>query len=137
MFRILMVAHAFPPTVGGVETHLWDLSHELSSRVHIVHCLVGGERSAECFGQVTVARHPELTARHLIEQHGTPQDSEINGGLLTALSDIAATTVEKFRPGLVHMHNAHHFAPELALAFFQEHASALMLNGVHDRIGDK
>jgi hypothetical protein len=27
MTRILMVAHAFPPTVG-VETHLWDMSHQ-------------------------------------------------------------------------------------------------------------
>jgi hypothetical protein len=34
------------------------------------------------------------------------------------------------------MHNAHHFAPELALAVFRLRASTPALNGGRDRIGE-
>jgi len=136
--RLLIVAHAFPPTVGGVETHLWDLSHQLSRCGHEVYCLVGGTESLEYFDQITVARHPQLTARNLVEQRVNMAESEVNSHLLASLSKIAASTNESFHPDIVHFHNAHHFAPELALAFFQsQRSSAPMINSVHDRVGDK
>ena len=41
-----------------------------------------------------------------------------------------------FEPAIVHLHNAHHFAPELADAAFSECASAALINSVHDRVGE-
>jgi len=137
MLKLLMVAHAYPPTVGGVETHLWDLSHELVRRSYRVHCLVGGEATAAQSGPVTVARHPDLSVRHLLEQRRNLRPLEINPGLLASLSGIVADAMERFQPDLVHLHNAHHFAPELALAFFQNHVAAPKVNSVHDRIGEE
>lgn len=135
--HILMVAHAFPPTFGGVETHLWDISHELAARGRRVHCLVGGEPSREKFGLVTVSRHPELTVKHLTEMRRGLGEREINQPLLSAHSRIAADTLAHFPADLIHLHNAHHFAPELALAFFDVSAGRTpLLNSVHDRVGE-
>jgi glycosyltransferase involved in cell wall biosynthesis len=37
---------------------------------------------------------------------------------------------------VIHLHNAHHFAPELAIAFFQQGHAKRLINSVHDRIGE-
>lgn len=134
--RILMVAHAFPPTFGGVETHLWDISHELAARGHQVHCLVGGETSSEEFGPVTVSRHPELTVKHLTGMRLDLEEHEINNTLRASLRRVVAETLASHPADLIHVHNAHHFAPELALACFDSGAGRPLLNSVHDRVGE-
>jgi glycosyltransferase involved in cell wall biosynthesis len=72
----------------------------------------------------------------LIEQRRSLKQSEISRSLLDSLSKIAANTIARFNPDIVHLHNAHHFAPELALGFFQNQVSAPMINSVHDRVGE-
>jgi hypothetical protein len=42
--RILQISHAFPPTFGGVESHLWDITHGLARRGHDVACLADSYR---------------------------------------------------------------------------------------------
>lgn len=136
MMRVLEVAHAFPPTFGGVETHLWDLSHRLAERGYEVCCLVGGEPGLERIGRIEVIRKPELRVEHLVRERRGLQDNEINGRLLESLSKITRETLQAFGPDIVHLHNAHHFAPELALSFFQAGARSALLNSVHDRVGE-
>jgi glycosyltransferase involved in cell wall biosynthesis len=133
--RILLVAHAFPPTFGGVETHLWDLSRTLVGKGHTVFCLVGGNLADDDFSGVIVHREPALTVGNLVETRQGLSASTPHQRLLAELERIATTTVAGFGPDLVHMHNAHHFAPELAMAFFQV-AGRPLLNSVHDRVGE-
>lgn len=133
--NVLLVAHAFPPVFGGVETHLWDVSQELAARGHRVHCLVGGGPARERFGSVTVERHPELAVSHLVRaREGLPLGA-VDEGLLGSLAVIAGKATHHFRPDVVHLHNAHHFAPELALAFFRARRGRPLLNTVHDHVG--
>lgn len=134
--NVLLVAHAFPPVFGGVETHLWDVSQELAARGHRVHCLVGGGPARERFGPVTVERHPELAVSHLVRaREGLPLRA-VDETLLGSLAAIAGEVTHRLRPDLVHLHNAHHFAPELALAFFRARDGRPLLNTVHDHVGE-
>lgn len=133
--RVLLVAHAFRPVLGGVETHLWDLSRELVSRGYRVHCLVGGPPSSEAFSAVTVERRTELTVESLVRRRRGLPLAAVDGGLLADLERITHQTVLDFGPELVHLHNAHHFAPELALALFRR-APLPLVNSVHDRVGE-
>ena len=43
--RVLQVTHAYPPTFGGVESHVWDVAHGLVARGHELLVLTGGEPS--------------------------------------------------------------------------------------------
>jgi hypothetical protein len=88
------------------------------------------------FDGVAVARHPELTVEHLVEQLRTLGAPDVNTHLLASLSGIVANTINCFKPDIIHFHNAHHFAPELALALFQTRQSAPMINSAHDRVGE-
>jgi glycosyltransferase involved in cell wall biosynthesis len=131
------VAHAFPPTFGGVESHLWDISLRLAQRGHAVCCLVGGEDpSVETIGNVTVVRRPELTVQNLLARRAHYSSDAMNDSLLHDLSAIVADTIATFRPSHIHAHNAHHFAPELATALFRFEGGTSLLNSVHDRIGE-
>lgn len=132
--RILVVSHAFPPMIGGVETHLWDLAHGLSRRGHPIHCLVGGDASAERHGSVAVSRTPHLAIERLLRRRG--QDAELDMDLLNDLCEVIAATIDQTAPELIHVHNAHHFAPEVAQACFQAAGSLPLVNSVHDRVGE-
>jgi glycosyltransferase involved in cell wall biosynthesis len=44
--------------------------------------------------------------------------------------------VDDFRPDVLHLHNGHHFGPELARACLDTGAGT-MVNGVHDRVGER
>lgn len=134
--RVLLVAHAFPPTFGGVETHLWDLSQHLSDRGYTVQCLVGGQESEQSYGAVKVQRYRELSVSYLLEKRSGLDPLTIHKELLENLSTIIESVVSNFSPTLIHLHNAHHFAPELALGFFGQENQLPLLNGVHDRIGE-
>jgi hypothetical protein len=136
MLRVLLVSHAFPPTIGGVETHLWDLSKELALRGYMVHCLVGGDKICEKFGNISVKRCPELTVHYLLHQRQGSLKSAINLKLLEQLRLIINDVIQSVSPDVIHLHNAHHFAPELALAFFLHPKRIPLLNSVHDRIGE-
>src|SRR5258708_4724435 len=93
--RILMIAHAFPPTIGGVEAHLYDISTRLAQRGHLVQCLVGGETFGdEVVDGVSVARRPELTVRYLLEHRNRASRDTINPVLLDRLAQILGRSIE-------------------------------------------
>src|SRR5919198_2373532 len=106
LLRIVMVAHAFPPTVGGVETHLADLSRALRRRSHEVACLVGGDRDAdESYAGVAVHRRTALAPPRLL---GARDRAALRGEIAESLAGL----LQAGAPRIVHLHNAHHFGAE-------------------------
>jgi glycosyltransferase involved in cell wall biosynthesis len=134
--RVLLVAHGFPPTFGGVETHLWDIAHGLAHRRWKVTCLVGGATADERFGEVSVRRRPELEVGHLVAGREGLTPTDRNEALEARLAAVVEAALRAFRPDVVHMHNAHHFAPELAEAFFARRQRTALVNTVHDNVGE-
>ena len=138
--RILQIAHAFPPTVGGVETHLWDLGHELARRGHETLFVVGGVDIPMGHDDprtgISVERHHDLTVGHLIAQRRGLARAARNDSLFRSLMSIFDETVGRFQPDVVHLHNAHHFAPELAESVFAAIGPRPVFNSVHDRVGE-
>jgi len=140
--RVLMVAHAFPPTIGGVETYLWDLTNHLGRRGHQAHCLVGDRNGLpDQYGLSSplagVTRHPELAPVALVGARGHVQRSAVAWALADRLTGLLEAAVAGFGPDLLHVHNAHHFGPELALACFRAAAGRPLVNTVHDRLGER
>jgi glycogen synthase len=134
--RILIVAHAFPPQVGGVETHVWDVSRRLGERGHRVLCLVGGPEARESYGPVTAVRHPALTVGHLLEQRRSLARHLRSAELGATLSCIIGGISSEFSPDIIHAHNLLHFAPELAEALIAKAEGKPIVTSVHDRVGE-
>jgi glycogen synthase len=134
--RILHVSHAFPPTFGGVESHLWDITKELARRGESVRCLVGGPPARDAYGPVVVDRYRELEVGYLTAQRSRVNRFELDAGLRAELRDRVSPILRDFQPEIVHAHNAHHFAPELALALFDSGDGVPLFNSVHDRVGE-
>jgi glycosyltransferase involved in cell wall biosynthesis len=135
--RILMVAHAFPPTFGGVESHIWDVSTRLARRGFAVCCLVGGsEHSRENLDGLRIVRNPALTVRSLLSHRHEHNAAAISADLLAILIGTVLETIAEFEPDCIHIHNGHHFAPELALSLFVIARKTSVINGVHDRVGE-
>jgi glycosyltransferase involved in cell wall biosynthesis len=136
--RVMMIAHAFPPTVGGVETHLWDVTRLLSRRGHHVMCLVGGDEDPErtdSVRNVQVVRRHALRVSDLLRARTGFYREDRSIDLLRSLGQIVHEQIGEFEPDVVHLHNGHHFAPELAEAVL-EAAEVPVLNSVHDRVGE-
>lgn len=132
--RILQISHAFPPTYGGVESHVQDLARRLSARGHDVMCLVGGEPHESPAGEWPhVVRRPELTVQNLLdaERQGPAAVRVAREGVARLAREIRQT----YRPSIVHVHNGHHFSPLLAEAVLAE-AGVPVVNTVHDRVGE-
>lgn len=139
--RVLQVSHAFPPTFGGVETHLWDITHGLTRHGHEVFCLVGGAEGSATHvvpghGPITVTRAPEISVGHLVAARAGLGPTVPNQHLRGRLQEVVSHAISAYRPDLLHLHNAHHFAPELAQAVLDCADSGPVLNSVHDRVGE-
>ncbi|GIJ12060.1 glycosyltransferase family 4 protein [Micromonospora andamanensis] len=133
--RILMITHAYPPTFGGTESHVWDICHQLSSRGHQVLVLAGGE-DVPTLGSVPVHRHLALSARSILRaRENLPGNAPPDTRLLAEIRSCLAGEFADFKPDIVHVHNAHHFGPELARACL-DLAEVPVVNGVHDRVGE-
>ena len=103
--RIAMLHWAFPPVVGGVETHLEELGASLARLGHAVHALVGGD-----------ADEDPLQHRGVDVQRSTlfrPDPSVPAAQLRDALHRF----LDRARPDLLHAHNMHYFS--------ERHADAL------------
>lgn len=133
--RVLMISHAYPPTFGGVESHVWDVAHRLADRAHDVLVVTGGT-DVPGPGTVPVHRHPTLSVRAMLgARTDLPKDAPPDPALLDQVRAVLAEEVDRFKPDLVHVHNAHHYGPELATACF-ELAGVPLINTVHDRVGE-
>lgn len=102
--RIAQVHWAFPPTIGGVETHLSILMPELVRNGHRVSLLTsqipGAPRRCE-FGGAEILRTPYLSLSYLMQHDAELLEDEIRRAFREHF--------EAFRPDLVHAHNLHYF----------------------------
>lgn len=138
-----MVAHAFPPTWGGVETHLADLVRELRGRGHEIVCLVGGDKSDEIWEGCPVHRRPLLQPEELLRVHRG--SAEARAAHLQSIEAAVRELLIESRPHVVHLHNAHHYGPQLAHGVLAAVDAArgracctepVVLNNVHDHTGE-
>lgn len=134
--RILMIGHGFPPTQGGVETHIADLARVLRERGDTVTCLVGatdgsGDRD-EVHDRIPVHRRNAL--RPEILRRAQSGDRGLGEELVRRLSsDIADIGGEA---DLIHCHNVHHFGDHAARAVFTSANGRPAINTVHDHAGN-
>jgi glycosyltransferase involved in cell wall biosynthesis len=109
--RVLQVHWAFPPTTGGVESHVADLSVALAARDCEVTVLTGEPCPASLTG-VTVLHTDALDLNRL-------RDAGARGdGYEDAVRHEIEEVVRCVEPEVVHGHNLHHFvaAPALVIA---------------------
>jgi glycosyltransferase involved in cell wall biosynthesis len=103
--NIMHIHWGFPPTIGGVETHLTYLLPELVSNGHHVRLLTGaftGEKVRSEYCGVDVYRTPLLDLNWLVKRG--------LDGLELDLEKFYADHILTFRPDLVHTHNMHYFS---------------------------
>ncbi|MGX1368401.1 glycosyltransferase involved in cell wall biosynthesis [Streptomyces canus] len=132
---IALVHWAFPPTVGGVESHLADYAALLARRGYRV-TLLTGEKRPQPVDQVEILTHPLLrlaeyhrTALGGARRRLTPLEQRQAAELLEWLT----RTVESRGVQLVHGHNLHHFSPvpALALSRLRERTGTPLLHTYH------
>lgn len=109
--RVAVLHWAFPPVVGGVETHLALLCPRLVSAGWEVHLLTGAvpERpKVEEWRGVRIRRSPLLQLNLLSRAEITRQRESIYSTVVGFLAGV--------KPHLVHCHNFHYFSPVHAQA---------------------
>jgi hypothetical protein len=128
--RIAMLHWAFPPVVGGVETHLEELGAALVRRGHPVFALVGDEAANRRNHRgIAVQGDPLMQPR---------QDAD--GG---KLYELLCRFVDQTRPDVLHAHNMHYFSTTHAEALRRlkaRYGLPLVLtahNAWHDRLGSE
>jgi glycosyltransferase involved in cell wall biosynthesis len=134
--RVLQICHAFPPTIGGVESHVWQICAGLASTGNDVLCLAGGNEEKCSWGGASVVRRATLEVGHLLRSRIRLGAWEFSQSLIQVIRNDISEIVEGFNPDIVHLHNAHHFAPELASAVFSVAGKRSCFNSVHDRVGE-
>jgi glycosyltransferase involved in cell wall biosynthesis len=95
----------FPPTIGGVETHLTVLLPELVAQGHEVSLLTGmveGEKVHSQYRGVDVYRTPLLDLNWLAKRGLEGLDPDIE--------KLYEQRINDFAPHIVHTHNMHYFS---------------------------
>ena len=118
-FGVLQVTWCFPPTTGGVESHVADLSEALSRRGQRVVVLTG-EESPVLTEKYTVISCPLLNWNKIRAALFLPAD------FATQLSACVEQVVLRYGISIIHVHNLHHFyeAPAAAPAAVIESLAA-------------
>jgi len=102
--RIAQLHWAFPPTIGGVETHLTILLPELVKNGHKVYLLTGSHRNLpekfEYHG-VKIQRTPYMSLDYLLLHDAELLEKEIK----KTLEDF----IDQVNPHIIHAHNLHYF----------------------------
>jgi glycosyltransferase involved in cell wall biosynthesis len=110
--RVLQIHWTFPPTTGGVESHVADICTGLAERGCDVTVLTGEPAPQPVPGVRIVCS--ELLDLERIRGGLCDQD-----GYPATVLDELDRTVAQVRPDVVHGHNLHHFAAAPALAVDQ------------------
>jgi glycogen(starch) synthase len=131
--RIAEIHWAFPPTIGGVETHLAILGPGLVARGHTVALLCGqppGIAPVASAGGMTIERTPLLDLNQMSEERFADMADEVHEQIENFLL--------RFRPDVIHVHNLHYFSPvplEAVIAYRHRHGVPVVLtahNTWHD-----
>ncbi len=104
--RVAMLHWAFPPMIGGVETHLAMLAPGLVRRgveVDVLTCPAAGCPEKEDFQGVRVHRTPLMNLNEL-----PPQRLEEEA---PAIREKITAFIAETKPDLIHAHNFHYFSP--------------------------
>lgn len=105
--RIVHVHWAFPPTTGGVESHLFDVARLQAAAGHRVTVLTG-EPEPTRSGTYDVVSSPLL---HL----DAIRDRTVDDGYASDLRAMLTAALSSAGAEIVHGHDLHHFTPEPAL----------------------
>jgi glycosyltransferase involved in cell wall biosynthesis len=105
--RIAHVHWAFPPTTGGVESHLYDLARLQAARGHDVTIVTGEPEPTSAVGC-------EIVSTPLLMLDAI-RDSEVDPAYAGALRRTLRTLLVERQVDVVHGHDLHHFTPEPAL----------------------
>ena len=114
----LKIAHvhwAFPPIIGGVETHLVMLLPELVKLGHEVSLLTGsaeGAKASENFRGVKVTRAPIMDLNWLNKRGLVGIEEEVR--------EVISSFINKTKPDIVHAHNMHYFSKAHAKTLEEE-----------------
>jgi len=114
----LKIAHihwAFPPIIGGVETHLVMLLPELVKKGHEVSLLTGsveGAKTHENFKGIKITRAPIMNLNWLNERGLVGIEEEVR--------DVIAAFLDKTEPHIVHAHNMNYFSTAHATTLEEE-----------------
>jgi glycosyltransferase involved in cell wall biosynthesis len=106
---ILQVHWTFPPTTGGVESHVADLAAAMAGGKRRVVVLTGERNPVRC-EQYTIVSTPLLDLE-TIKTSPLPKDV-----LLSRFRELLAQVISQYRIRVIHGHNLHHFHPSPALA---------------------
>jgi glycosyltransferase involved in cell wall biosynthesis len=96
--RIAMLHWAFPPVVGGVETHLEELGASLARRGHAVHALVGADADED----PRQHRGVDVQRSTLLRPDANVPREELKSAL--------RRFIDRARPDVLHAHNMHYFS---------------------------
>jgi glycosyltransferase involved in cell wall biosynthesis len=110
--RILEVHWTFPPTTGGVESHLADLSRQLVARGCDVTILTGEPQPIAPGGC-------EIISTELLDLGRVRNRVERDPKVVEMLESLLLEIIQTKHIDTVHGHNLHHFASAPALAIQQ------------------
>ena len=104
-YNIWHLHWGFPPTIGGVETHLSILLPQLVKKGHKISLLTSsfpGHEKHEVYQGVEIIRTPLFDLNRLTKRG--------LDGLETELSELYEKHIDKFLPDIIHTHNMHYFS---------------------------
>ncbi|NPV28873.1 MAG: glycosyltransferase family 4 protein [Firmicutes bacterium] len=127
--KVAMLHWAFPPVIGGVETHLVLLGPELVKRgwqVDLLTGTCGGKREEFYWEGMRVRRTPLMDLNSLSPASIQARRQEI--------AEEITSFLEQSSPDLIHAHNMHYFSPVHAqiLGEFKVHAGVPLLLTAHN-----
>ncbi|MDP8229763.1 MAG: glycosyltransferase family 4 protein [Candidatus Gorgyraea atricola] len=103
--KIAQLHWGFPPTIGGVETHLTILLPEMVRMGHKVDLLTGsaeGARAIDRYKGAGIYRVPIMDLNWLVKRG-------LNG-LLSEISEVFTGFLKRCKPDIIHCHNMHYFS---------------------------
>lgn len=104
--KIAMLHWAFPPTIGGVESHLAMLGPDLVNRGLEVHLLTGtieGRPTREIYQGMRICRTPWMDLNSMTPEKMVDAEKDIRRELFDFIREV--------QPDLIHAHNVHYFSP--------------------------
>ena len=113
--RIAHVHWAFPPIIGGVETHLVMLLPELVKRGHSVSLLTGsteGAKARETFKGVGITRVPIMNLNWLNKRGLVGIEEEVR--------HVVGAFLNMAKPDIIHAHNMNYFSKAHAKTIEEE-----------------
>lgn len=125
--KVAMIHWAFPPIIGGVESHLAMLGPELVKRGHEVRLLTGsvdGCPEVEDHQGMRVERTPLMDLNTLTEE----RINSLYDSIYQRISEFIADA----RPDLIHAHNLHYFSEAHAAALFRAARGIPLLLTAHN-----